>query len=83
MAASLISYFCTMVTACTMLIAIMNQFVAWRPAGFGGFMAVLGSYTVIRYSVVCEGKRGGAIGTAKGEASAISTASSIAKGARA
>ena len=27
MAASLISYFCTMVTACTMLIAIMNQFV--------------------------------------------------------
>ncbi len=28
MAASLISYFCTMVTACTILIAIMNQFVA-------------------------------------------------------
>jgi hypothetical protein len=28
MAASLISYFCTMVTACTILIAIMNQFVS-------------------------------------------------------
>lgn len=28
MAASLISYFCTMVTACTILIALMNQFVS-------------------------------------------------------
>ena len=28
MAASLISYFCTMVTACTILIAIMSQFVS-------------------------------------------------------
>jgi hypothetical protein len=28
MAASLISYFCTMMTACTILIAIMNQFVS-------------------------------------------------------
>ena len=28
MAASLISYFCTMVTACTILIALMSQFVS-------------------------------------------------------
>jgi hypothetical protein len=89
---SVISYFCTMVTACAILMATMihlvpppmfqqpRPVVVSRHSHIAVERSTPSGAQSLGHSIACDGNCGGVAGTSKGEASAISTATSVAQG---